>query len=109
MSQAQASPTVFLASKPGHPLVIDECQLAPALFPALKEWVRVRKSPGQFLLTGSVRFSSRKAIRESLTGRMIAWELLPMDWSEMHGTPLPDTVIRQLLLAGRRNPPREAP
>ncbi len=100
VSQAQANPTGFLATHLGAhsapPLAIDECQMAPALFPALKERVRVNPAPGQFLLTGSVRFSSRKAIRESLTGRMIAWELLPMDWSEMHGTPLPDTIVRQM-------------
>lgn len=54
-----------------RPAVIDECQMAPPLFPALKEWVRTHPKPGQFLLTGAVRFSSRRAIRESLTGRML--------------------------------------
>jgi len=96
---AQANPTGFLGSRlesRSLPLAIDECQMAPPLFPALKEWVRIHPAPGQFLLTGSVRFSSRKAIRESLTGRMVAWELLPMDWSEMHETALPDTIFRQL-------------
>jgi predicted AAA+ superfamily ATPase len=61
--------------------------------------VRVHKKPGQFLLTGSVRFSSRKAIRESLTGRTVNWELLPMDLSESHSAPLPDAIPR--LLTGR--------
>jgi len=80
------------------PLVIDECQMAPPLFPAMKEWVRIHKKPGQLLLTGSVRFSSRKAIRESLTGRTINWELLPMALSEAHSAPLPDS-IRKLIEA----------
>lgn len=105
-ARAQADPLTFLATSLtsttlssgeralSAPLVIDECQLAPALFPALKEWVRTRKQPGQFLLTGSVRFSSRKAIRESLTGRIVTWELLPMDWAEIHGRPLADSVLR---------------
>jgi len=84
----------FLAENAAMPLIIDECQLAPPLFPALKEWVRSRKKPGQFLLTGSVRFSSRKAIRESLTGRIVTWELLPMDWAEQHNQPLSDSLIR---------------
>jgi len=88
LALAQVNGTAFLAQHEGQPLVIDECQLAPPLFPALKEWVRTRKKPGQFLLTGSVRFSSRKAIRESLTGRIITWELLPMDWAEQHSQPL---------------------
>lgn len=95
LNQALADPEGFLFSHAAKaPLVIDECQLAPPLFPALKEWVRTRSKPGQFLLTGSVRFSSRKAISESLTGRIIAWELLPMDLSELHSAALPDSLIR---------------
>jgi predicted AAA+ superfamily ATPase len=74
------------------PFALDECQLAPALFPALKEHVRKHPKPGQFILSGSVRFSARKAIRESLVGRMIAWELLPMDLAELHEAPLSGTL-----------------
>ncbi|MEK6704362.1 MAG: AAA family ATPase [Bdellovibrionota bacterium] len=94
LSDASAEPMGFLAKHKAKPLIIDECQLAPALFPALKEWVRLHKEPGQFLLTGSVRFSSRKAIRESLTGRIINWELLPMDWAEQNSQPLADKLLR---------------
>lgn len=96
LDQALYSPEAFIRSNASQPLVVDECQLAPPLFPAVKEWVRTHKKPGQFLLTGSVRFSSRKAIRESLTGRIINWELLPMDLSESHSAPLP-TAIPKLL------------
>lgn len=96
LDQALYSPENLILSNAAQPLVIDECQLAPPMFPALKEWVRIRKKPGQFLLTGSVRFSSRKAIRESLTGRIINWELLPMDLSESHSAPLPTAVPRLL-------------
>lgn len=58
---AEENPREFLSSiaHSKHTVIIDECQLAPALFPALKEHVRTNKRPGQFLLTGSVRFSSR--------------------------------------------------
>lgn len=96
LDEALIDPSGFLHkhSSRSRPLVIDECQMAPPLFPALKEWVRTRPQPGQFLLTGSVRFSSRKAIQESLTGRLIAWELLPMDLSEAHEAKLPDSLIR---------------
>ncbi len=95
--EAQGESEQFLMKHKGAPLAIDECQMAPKLFPALKEWVRLHKAPGQFLLTGSVRFSSRKAIRESLTGRVIAWELLPMDLSEIHSCPLPNNLSKVLL------------
>lgn len=90
------APESLLTANSGKPLVLDECQLAPPLFPALKEWVRTRKAPGQFLLTGSVRFSSRSEIRESLTGRIVSWELLPMDLSEAHSAKLPDTIPKFL-------------
>jgi uncharacterized protein len=63
---------------------IDECQMAPELFPALKERIRTYKKPGQFLLSGSIRFTSRKVIRESLTGRIVTHELLPMSMAELN-------------------------
>jgi predicted AAA+ superfamily ATPase len=94
LSLAMADAQSFLVQHQGAPTAIDECQLAPPLFSALKEWVRTHKRPGQFLLTGSVRFSSRKAIRESLTGRIVAWELLPMDWAEQFDRKLSDSLIR---------------
>jgi predicted AAA+ superfamily ATPase len=71
---------------------IDECQYAPSLFPALKEHVRKNKKPGQYLLTGSVRFTSRAAIKESLTGRIVNFELLPLTISELAHEPLPQTL-----------------
>jgi len=96
LQNAEIDPAGFISSDAKLPFAIDECQLAPKLFPALKEHVRVNKRPGQFLLTGSVRFSSRKAIRESLTGRLIAWDLIPMDLSEIHQAPLPKSINRIL-------------
>jgi len=103
------SPETLIRSGTRVPLVLDECQLAAPLFPALKEWVRLHKNPGQFLLTGSVRFSSRKAIRESLTGRTINWELLPMDLSEAHSYPLPDIIPRFLTARSMEFPLKNAP
>ncbi len=73
-------------------LAIDECQLVPKLFPALKLFVQRSPRPGQFLLTGSVRFTSRKAIQESLTGRIHTFEMLPMSFSDAHRLPLGDVV-----------------
>lgn len=94
LDEVLKDPKAFIRNSAIHPIVIDECQLAPPLFPVLKEWVRTHPSPGQFLLTGSVRFSSRKAIRESLTGRIIAWELLPMNMGEAFNEPLSQAVIQ---------------
>ena len=72
------------------PLVIDEAQKCPKLFDRLKLLSDSRKRPGQFLLTGSVRFLSRKQIRESLTGRTSLLDLLPLTLAEAHSRPLND-------------------
>ncbi len=75
---------------------IDECQIEPGLFPALKEHVRKNKTPGQFLLSGSVRFTSRQAIRESLTGRILNFELLPFTIDELGHRPLKNSCHEAL-------------
>ena len=86
----------FLAQP--RPLALDEVQKAPRVFSRLKLWIDERRRPGQFVLTGSVRFLSRRAIRESLTGRTALLELLPLTVAEAHGRPLADTVSRLLTL-----------
>ncbi|MGK5082370.1 AAA family ATPase [Bdellovibrionota bacterium FG-1] len=95
-TRAESDPEAFLDTLKGHPFGIDECQGVPALFPALKERVRVKQQPGQFVLSGSVRFTSRKAIRESLAGRMMFFELYPLVLSEMDQRPLPDFFLQLL-------------
>ena len=68
---------------------IDESQLVEGIFPVLKERVRINKEPGQFILSGSVRFTSKASIRESLTGRSQYLELIPMTVSEIRAESLP--------------------
>lgn len=91
LASARNGPESFL-DRGMRVLGIDECQLAPELFPALKERVRESKRPGQYLLTGSIRFTSRKLIRESLTGRIVTHELLPLCFSELHETEMTNAV-----------------
>jgi predicted AAA+ superfamily ATPase len=81
---------------------LDECQLAERLFPALKERVRKDKRPGQFYLSGSVRFTSKRLIRESLTGRIMTADLFPLTLSELDRGELPDWLPR-LVRARRMN------
>lgn len=72
----------------GHkPFAIDECQKFPPLFDRIKLLVDQRRSMGQFILTGSVRFLSKRQIRESLTGRTVTLELLPLTLAESHEAP----------------------
>lgn len=94
--RAESDPEAFVDSLKKHPFGIDECQMVPELFPALKEQVRKKKQPGQFILSGSVRFTSRKAIRESLAGRMMFFELYPLTISEIDQRPLSDFFVNCL-------------
>ncbi|MBI1861549.1 MAG: ATP-binding protein [Deltaproteobacteria bacterium] len=84
---AQLSPKAFVASLKARRSGIDECQLVPGLFPALKVRVGTSSIPGRFILSGSVRFTSRKAIRESLTGRISNLEMYPFVLTELTGEP----------------------
>ena len=86
--EAEADPEFFIQNRPPK-FAIDEAQFCPGLFPALKEHVRTHKRTGQFILSGSVRFTSRKPIRESLTGRIANVEVLPFTHAESHSRPLP--------------------
>ena len=48
------------------PLLIDEVQYAPELFPYIKMMVDERRQPGDFWLTGSQLFSMMEGVQESL-------------------------------------------
>ncbi|MGK5088022.1 AAA family ATPase [Bdellovibrionota bacterium FG-2] len=93
---AKDDPQAYLSARAGSWVALDECQNVPELFPELKEWVRTHKRPGQFILSGSVRFSSREAIKESLAGRIVNLELLPFTVTEAHSEPLSSFLINAL-------------
>ncbi len=95
LQQARSDAELFLEGRE-MPFGLDEAQLCPPLFPSLKEWVRTHKAKGQFILSGSVRFTSKADIRESLTGRIISLELLPFTIAEAAQLPLPN-ICEQLL------------
>ena len=68
--QASESGQFFLDSH-GTPLVIDEIQYAPELFRQIK--IRIdqhRQVNGQYVMTGSQKFSLMKGVSESLAGRV---------------------------------------
>lgn len=83
LAAAKIDAPAFLRAMGRIPAGIDECQLCEDLFPALKEHVRKHKQPGQIVLSGSVRFYSRQAIRESLTGRIASLDMLPLVLTEL--------------------------
>ncbi len=93
---AELNPDQYINSLKGNKTIIDEAQLIPEIFYSLKERVRINKKPGQFILSGSVRFTSKKAIRESLTGRIQYLELLPFSIAEIDHEPLSNQIHKLL-------------
>jgi predicted AAA+ superfamily ATPase len=67
-------------------LVIDEIQLAPELFRAIKVAVDTDPRPGRFLLTGSARILALRDLPDALPGRMETIELWPFSQGEIDGT-----------------------
>lgn len=82
------------------PILLDEVQKYPSVFDEVKGLIDEKKIPGRFLMTGSVRFSLKKQIRESMTGRMILLELLPLGLAEAHQRSLSDAIPRILKKMG---------
>lgn len=80
--QVLDNPDYFLRLHP-HQIIIDEAQLVPALFPALRVAIDAdRQSKGRFLLSGSSSPDLVKQISESLAGRVAFLELSPLSLSE---------------------------
>lgn len=66
---AEMDPTGFVAQAGGL-TVLDEIQLAPQLFRAIKAEIDKDRRPGRFLLTGSANVLVLPKLSESLAGRM---------------------------------------
>ncbi len=79
---AKTDPKMFFQlHKP--PLLIDEVQYAPELFPYIKMMVDERRQPGDFWLTGSQLFSMMEGVQESLAGRVALLQLSPLSYGEI--------------------------
>lgn len=82
---AEKDPRQFLRRHP-PPLLIDEVQYAPSIFRHLKTVVdQQRSQPGQFVLTGSQRFSLMREVADSLAGRAEIVELETLSVAEIRG------------------------
>lgn len=99
--QALVDPDVFLRLYTDK-LAIDEAQLAPALFPALRVAIdREREVKGRFVLSGSSSPDLVKAMAETLAGRVGLAELGPLTLAEAWQLP-PSPLYR--MLASRAAP-----
>jgi predicted AAA+ superfamily ATPase len=88
MAAAANSPESFLRGRP-RALIIDEVQLVPEIFRALKTIVdemrqaKGGKVQGQFLLTGSANILALPKLADSLVGRMATLTLYPLSGAEV--------------------------
>lgn len=81
---AKTDPKMFFQlHKP--PLLIDEVQYAPELFPYIKMMVDEQQNPGDFWMTGSRLFKMMEGVQESLAGRVALLHLSPLSQSEILG------------------------
>lgn len=79
---AAADPRGFL-DRGVDTLVIDEAQLEPRIFRAVKAEVDRDRRPGRFVLTGSSRLLSAPDMADSLVGRVDVVELAPFSQGEL--------------------------
>ena len=80
-------PRGFLEMHP-PPVIFDEAQYAPLLFPYVKEIIdNNRKRHGQFLFSGSQNLLLMEKITESMAGRAAVLRLLPLSRREIDGRP----------------------
>ena len=81
---ARTDPELFLQlHKP--PILIDEVQYAPELFPYIKIIVDKEQKRGDFWLTGSQVFSLMRGVQESLAGRVALLSLSSLSQAEAYG------------------------
>ena len=81
---ARTDPELFLQlHKP--PILIDEVQYAPELFPYIKIIVDKEQKKGDFWLTGSQVFSLMRGVQESLAGRVALLSLSSLSQAEAYG------------------------
>jgi predicted AAA+ superfamily ATPase len=95
-----AEPAFQIRSREQGGLILDEAQLAPEVFQALRGAIDgERNRYGRFLILGSAQPTLIRHASESLTGRLGTLDLDPLTAAEVHrGTPPLDW--RQLWLAG---------
>ena len=98
---AKNDPALFLQlHKP--PILIEEVQYAPELFPYIKIYIDQHHNPGDFWMTGSQFFRLMRGVQESLAGRVALLHMSPLSQREINGAPcVPFTTDLERLLAER--------
>ncbi len=90
LGAAEANPESFLRAYEGN-LILDEVQMAPGLFRALKALVDAARQAnkananGSYLLTGSASIMALPKLSDALVGRMSVLTLYPLSALEISG------------------------
>ena len=95
---ALQQPELFFAAHRDRLLILDEVQLAPELFAALRPEIDADRRVGRFLLLGSASGDLLRQSGESLAGRVSYVELTPLLAAELPVTELAD--LQRLWLRG---------
>lgn len=83
LRQAQKDPSSLWINT--DRVILDEAQKAPEIFNAVKLAVDRTQRKIRFLISGSSNLLLLKGISETLAGRAIYFEMLPMTYGEMYG------------------------
>lgn len=94
LGQAEEDPRSLLAGREN--IVIDEVQKAPGLLAAVKLEVDSGEKKRKFALSGSANLLLLKSVSESLAGRALTINLMPLAFGEWHGGKAPNTLLRLL-------------
>lgn len=92
LRSAVEEPGAFFKITP-PPLVVDEIQYAPDLFPYIKMITDSEGGKGQFFLSGSQQFRMMKNMSESLAGRIGILNLMGLSLREIEGSPCSEPFI----------------
>lgn len=83
---AKSDPALFMETY-APPVLIDEAQKAPELFPYLKIALDSTERNGTVWLTGSQPLHLKRRLSESLAGRVVILEMLGFSQAELAGRP----------------------
>ena len=90
-------PELALGDRKG-PVVLDEAQVLPSLFPVIRSLIDQDRRPGRFILLGSVNPDLVRGLSETLAGRVGILELTPFLFPEVERLKKGD--FRDLWLGG---------
>lgn len=79
---AEKNPLSFLSL--GEKMTIEEVQKAPSILAGIKRIVDEKRKPGQFIITGSANITMLPRISETLAGRVVFVEVLPLTFYEIY-------------------------